>query len=77
MQGEINYKLSGNKVPNSDRAMPLMELTETLPDDLDYERYIAVANEMLVDLGLVLSTQNVIVGTRRGSSSMIEGYGIS
>lgn len=51
MQGEINYNLSGNKVPNSDRAMPLMELPETLPGDLDLERYIQVSNEMLADLG--------------------------
>lgn len=51
MQGEINYNLTGNKVPNSDRAMPLMELSETLPNDLDFNRYIQVANEMLADLG--------------------------
>lgn len=62
LQGEIVYKKpnkSGNhnKVPNSDRAMPLMELPETLPGDLDFERYIALAKEMLVEIG---ATTNVV-----------------
>lgn len=56
MQGQIEYVKANkqgnhNKVPNSDRAMPLMELPETLPADLDVARYIALANEMLKDLG--------------------------
>jgi hypothetical protein len=54
MKGEINYVGSGNKVPNSDEAMPLMELTETLPHDLYRDKYIAKANEMLVDLGVTV-----------------------
>lgn len=53
MRGEINYVGSGNKVPNSDEAMPLMELTETLPHDLDRDKYIAKANEMLKDIAAV------------------------
>jgi len=50
MKGQIEYKKSGNKVPLTDGAMPLMELPDTLPDDLDYERYIAMANQMLKDM---------------------------
>lgn len=53
MFGQIERKVNGNKVPNSDRAMPLMELPEALPVDLDYDRYIQVAKEILVDVGLV------------------------
>lgn len=56
MFGQIERRVNGNKVPNSDRAMPLMELPETLPGDLDYERYIQVAKEILVDVGLHTGT---------------------
>lgn len=37
--GEIVYAKSGNKVPRSEGAKPLMLLPETLPDDIDYEWY--------------------------------------
>lgn len=55
MKGNIRYVLSGNKVPNSDSAMPLMELPEgnELPDDIDYVRYIRIANEILAEIGAV------------------------
>lgn len=52
MQGEINYKLSGNKVPNSEGARPLMELPTEVPYDLDYAKYIAIANDILIDIGV-------------------------
>lgn len=51
IQGEINYKSNGNKVPNSENAMPLMDLPTELPDDIDYERYIRLAKETLQDIG--------------------------
>lgn len=53
MKGEINYLSSGNKVPNSDGAKPLMELPETFPTDIDYARYEFIATEMLQDLGVL------------------------
>lgn len=49
--GTINYKLTGNKVPKSDGAKPLMVLPEKLPSDIDYDFYIRESNEMLFDLG--------------------------
>lgn len=56
LQGQIEYAIPNkkgnhNKVPNSDRAMPLMELPETLPYDIDFDRYIEVAKEILIDVG--------------------------
>jgi hypothetical protein len=51
IKGEINYVTSGNKVPNSDNAMPLMDLPTELPDDIDFEYYIAKANEILKEIG--------------------------
>jgi hypothetical protein len=58
MRGTIRYVTSGNKVPNSDGAMPLMELPESnkLPDDLDYERYIRITNEILAEVGAIAPT---------------------
>jgi hypothetical protein len=56
IKGEIEYKLSGNKVPNSDGAMPCMELPATFPDDINYDYYIARAKEMLADLGVLPHT---------------------
>jgi hypothetical protein len=37
--GEIVYAKSGNKVPKSDGAQPLMDLPEVFPSDVDYEWY--------------------------------------
>jgi hypothetical protein len=51
MLGEINYASNGNKVPNSDRAMPCMQLPKSMPADVDYQRYIDIANDMLVEIG--------------------------
>jgi hypothetical protein len=51
IQGEINYKSNGNKVPNTENAMPLMTLPDELPDDIDYDRYIKIALDTLKDIG--------------------------
>ena len=51
--GCITYKLNGNKVPKSDGTRPLMVLPGELPTDIDFNWYIAKANEMLVDCGAV------------------------
>lgn len=49
--GAINNQKNGNKIPNSDGAKPLMTLPDELPADIDYKRYIDIANEMLFDIG--------------------------
>lgn len=49
--GQMNYVLSGNAVPKSEGAKPLMNLTPELPADLDRDWYINEANDMLFDLG--------------------------
>jgi len=46
-EGVIIYADSGNKVPNSNGAKPLMVLPETLPTDIDYDWYVREANKML------------------------------
>ncbi|MER8924282.1 hypothetical protein [Mesorhizobium sp. M0859] len=39
------------KVPKSDGAIECMRLPDSFPDDIDYDRYIREAEEMLTDLG--------------------------
>jgi hypothetical protein len=51
--GEIIYATTGNKVPRSDGAKPLMELPESWPEDIDYEWYAAEAYRILEDIGAV------------------------
>lgn len=47
----ITYKKNGNKVPLSDGATPVMDLT-AYPEDIDYDRYIEDAKSILDDLGI-------------------------
>jgi hypothetical protein len=54
--GAIYYKDKNktgnrNKVPASDGAVPVMELPDTLPGDIDYGFYIREANDILNDIG--------------------------
>jgi hypothetical protein len=48
----IHYKTNGNKVPKSDGAKPLMDLTDTLPSDLDVQWYFNECKSILETLGL-------------------------
>lgn len=48
----IHYISNDNKVATSDNAVPMMNLVEGIPDDLNYSIYINKANEMLGRLGL-------------------------
>ena len=47
----IYYRTSGNKVPKSDGAVPLMDLPEEFPCDVDYEWYVNEAYGILSDIG--------------------------
>jgi hypothetical protein len=48
----IHYVKNGNKVGKSDGAKPMMDLVDTIPVDLDYEKYIELSENVLEDLGL-------------------------
>lgn len=52
-EGEIVYADSGNKVPRSEGAQPLMDLPDALPADIDYDWYVVEAERMLADIGYV------------------------
>lgn len=49
--GAIYYKTSGNKVPRTDGARPIMNLPKRLPADLDFNWYIEEANQILKAIG--------------------------
>lgn len=48
----ILYATNGNKVARTDGCRPMMELVDTIPEDIDYDWYIAEARGMLADLGV-------------------------
>lgn len=50
--GELVYAKSGNKVPRSEKAVPLMQLPDKFPDDVDFDWYIEECNNILIDLGV-------------------------
>lgn len=50
-RGAIRYQTSGNTVPRTEGARPLMELPDELPNDIDYEWYIREAYGILEDVG--------------------------
>lgn len=49
----IKYSKNSNKVPKSARARPLMELPDSLPDDINYSFYIKEADDLLKEVGYV------------------------
>lgn len=52
MQGTINYVINGNTVGGSEGGKPIMDLPEHFPEDIDYELYVNMANDMLSDMGV-------------------------
>ena len=57
MKGTINYKSNGNTVPRSFGAKPIMQLTNSLPTDIDYKWYLEECKDLLCDLGVQVKGQ--------------------
>lgn len=49
--GTINYKINGYTVARSEGARPLMEIPDALPNDIDYDWYIAESQSILSSIG--------------------------
>ncbi len=47
----IHYNTNGNKVPKSDGGVPLMDLPDEFPNDVDFTWYITEAKRILKDIG--------------------------
>lgn len=43
---------TGSRVPRTEGCRPMMTLTDDIPEDLDYDWYIAEAESLLVDIGI-------------------------
>jgi hypothetical protein len=52
VSGPLTYKTTGNNVPKSEGAMPLMELPDSFPDNVDYSWYERETTAMMQDIGL-------------------------
>lgn len=50
----ISYARNSNKVPRSDGARPAMTLPAEFPVDVHHERYIALAQQALEDMGVMI-----------------------
>jgi hypothetical protein len=55
--GAIFGAKDGSLVPRSEGAVPMMELADRIPDDLDWQWYIREAHDHLRDMGVQLSQQ--------------------
>jgi DNA polymerase elongation subunit (family B) len=53
----IHYLKNGNTVPRSEGAMPIMDLPDEFPDDVDYGWYIDEARDILMCVGAVKRPQ--------------------
>jgi hypothetical protein len=51
VEGAIHYATNGNMVPRSETARHLMDLPETIPDDINHDWYEAECEEILMDIG--------------------------
>ena len=51
----ISYRTNGNKVAKTDGCVPLMELPDELPSDVDYKWYIDEARSLLADTGVSIN----------------------
>lgn len=51
---------SGNAVPMSQGARPLMDLTDDFPDDIDYDWYVREAYAVMYDIGLKVIDPDLI-----------------
>jgi len=50
--GAIRYVSNGNMVATSEGGCPVMTLPDTLPDDIDYDRYVSMARDILSEIGV-------------------------
>jgi len=48
----IEYEKNSNKVPQSDGAKPCLNMPETFPPDVDFERYVGMAKMVFKQIGV-------------------------
>ena len=58
--GELIYALTGNKVPRSDNAKPLMTLPDVFPEDVNFEWYELEAYKFLQEIGYEKALETMV-----------------
>ena len=58
--GTINYRISGNKVSDSDGAKPIMTLIDSIPNDINYSWYESKANDILEELQVTNKRSKIV-----------------
>jgi len=48
----ISYAKNSNKVPQSDGAKPCLDLPDEFPSDVDFERYVGMAQMVFKQMGV-------------------------
>jgi hypothetical protein len=56
--GAIHYISNSNRVPDTDGALPCMDLPTEFPNDIDYKRYIDKTIELLYEIGFLKKQQH-------------------
>ena len=54
MEGALRYKVNNYTVPRTEGAQALMEIPFEMPIDMDLDWYIAEANSILKDVGVMV-----------------------
>lgn len=58
--GPIEYIGNGSKVGKSDGAKPLQDLPPSLPQDIDYDKYVQLGQKILSDIGFTPKPQAML-----------------
>lgn len=72
----LRYKNKLKTVSLSHGAMPMMELVEGIPDDLDFEKYLKMSQDILVDLGIKPkpAVQKTAMQLKREHNAMVKKF---
>jgi len=76
LKAKQNVKGRHPQVPKSEGAAPCMTLPEQLPDDIDYDRYIAEAKEMLMSLGYLARPPKIVRMTKANTLPILIAWAL-
>jgi len=65
LRAKANSRGTFNKIPRTDGSRPLMTLPDTLPDDIDYDRYVQEAEKILHEIGFYIPKPKKLDRRRR------------
>lgn len=57
--GTLNYVMTNNKVRDSDGALPILDMPNEFPDNVDYEKYIKMTVDILEEIGYISKPKQI------------------